>query len=88
MATVFATDIRPYFTACFRAHMIEFGLFDLWLKDDVQQRFDLIRERVAGGTMPPAPGGAIPPCPEGGWDDLTRAQFLADFDAWRTGNFQ
>lgn len=88
MPKVFTTDIRPYFTACFRAHMIEFGQFDLWVKDDVQQRFDVIRMRVKNKSMPPDPGGPIPACPEGGWDQLTRDQFIADFDEWKAGDFQ
>ena len=86
MTTGFMRDIRPYFTACFRAHMISFGGFDLWLEDDVELRYQAITDEVASGRMPPSKpeDGA---CPEGGWDDLTRAQFLADFQAWKDGGF-
>lgn len=88
MAIGFARDIRPYFTACFRAHMIEFGGFDLWAADQVQGLWQPIFDRVKSGSMPPGPGSDPPPCPEGGWDELTRAQFLADFGTWKAGNFE
>ena len=87
MATSFAKDIRPYFTACYRAHMIEFGGFDLWQQAEVQSHFDGILSRVNGGDMP-VPSGQDGACPEGGWDDLTRAQFVADFNSWKAGAFQ
>lgn len=29
MATGFASTIKPYFTACYREHMLEFGM-NLW----------------------------------------------------------
>jgi hypothetical protein len=87
MATGFAQDIRPYFTACYRAHMIEYGNFDLWSAKDAQNDWQDIFDQVDAGNMPPAAGqpGA---CPEGGWDDLTRKQFLKDFQAWKDGGFQ
>jgi len=87
MATSFSTDIRPYFTACYRAHMIEFGGFDLWSQADVQANFDGILSRVSDGSMP-IPAGQDGACPEGGWDVLTRNQFTADFQSWKDGAFQ
>jgi hypothetical protein len=53
MATEFMRDIRPYFTACFRAHMIEFAGFDLWLGTDVRNRWQRIFDKVQSGGMPP-----------------------------------
>jgi hypothetical protein len=85
--TGFLKDVRPYFTACYRAHMISFGGFDLWSAESVQGMWQEVRDCVADGSMPPAAGTAGA-CPEGGWDDLTRAQFLQDFDAWKTDGFQ
>jgi hypothetical protein len=87
MATSFMRDIRPYFTACYRAHMIEFGGFDLWLQTDVESNWQGIFNSVQGGSMP-VPSGQPGACPEGGWDDLTRMQFLADFQSWKDGAFQ
>ena len=87
MATSFSKDIRPYFTACYRAHMIKFRRFDLWLQDEVQPRWQDIFDNVEAGQMPPdrdSPGA----CPEGGWDAITRAQFLKDFQSWKDGAFQ
>ena len=81
MATSFSKDIRPYFTACFRAHMITFGSFDLWLQADVQSHWQRIFDKVQEESMP-ASG-----CPEGEWDGLTREQFLKDFQSWKDGNF-
>ncbi len=87
MATTFVDTIKPYFTPCYRAHMLNVGVFDLWSQNDVKTNFQDIRDRVAipagqAGSMP-APG-----CPEGVWDNLTRQQFLTDFDAWKAGGFQ
>lgn len=82
----FDRDIKPYFTPCYRAHMIHYRKFDLWIRDTVKNKFDDIKAEVETGNMPPpkeAPGA----CPEGGWDDITRAQFLVDFDAWKAGQF-
>jgi hypothetical protein len=87
MATGFSRDIRPYFTACYRSHMIKFRQIDLWLEADVQSRWQDIFDNVEAENMPPAadqPGA----CPEGGWDDITRAQFLTDFQSWKDGAFQ
>jgi hypothetical protein len=87
MTTSFEQNIRPYFTACYRAHMIEFGGFDLWAQDDVQSSWQGIFNRVKNETMPP-PADTEGACPEGGWDELTRAQFLQDFQSWKDGAFQ
>jgi hypothetical protein len=85
MAAGFVQDIKPYFTACYRAHMIKFGGFDLWSATDVQAKFQDIFDIVEAENMPPPPPDA---CPEGGWDKTTRDQFLNDFKAWKTGGFQ
>src|SRR5262245_37800995 len=77
MSIGFSRDIRPYFTACFRSHMISFGGFDLWSETDVKQQHAGIKARVAAGDMPPG-DPADSPCPEGGWDQITRDQFLSD----------
>ncbi len=87
MATTFADTIKPYFTPCYRAHMIDIVGFDLWSKDDVQANWqDIFNrcQRAAGtaGSMP-APG-----CPEGVWDAATRQHFLTDFQAWQAGGYQ
>jgi hypothetical protein len=42
---------------------------------------------VEAESMPPA-GGEPGACPEGGWDEITRAQFLTDFQSWKDGAFQ
>ena len=80
MATGFVSDIKPYFTACYRAHMKRF--FDLWVREDVQSNFEGILGAVEDGRMP------LPGCGEGEWDELTRAQFLEDFQSWKDGGFQ
>lgn len=87
MATSFAQDIKQYFTACYRAHMIRFGKFDLWSATDAQNKWQDIFDQVDAGNMPPAAGtpGA---CPEGGWDQLTQKQFLKDFEAWKNDGYQ
>lgn len=87
MAIGFSQNIRPYFTACYRAHMIRFGNFDLWSATDVQNEWQEIFDQVEAENMPPAAGqpGA---CPEGGWDEITRRQFLRDFQAWKDDGFQ
>ena len=86
MTVTFAKTIRPYFTPCYRAHMIHFASVDLWNRVTVVAHWQKIWDRVsipAGtpGSMP-APG-----CGEGVWDDITRAQFLADFQAWKDNGF-
>jgi hypothetical protein len=67
--------------------MIEFGGFDLWSIDDVRSKWNGIFNAVESGNMPPTQGPPDP-CPEGGWDDLTRAQFLKDFQEWKDGGYQ
>ena len=88
MVIGFVRDIKPYFTACYRAHMLKFGTdLDLWSESNAKEQFDSIFAIVEAKEMPPdAPERS--PCPEGGWDDLTRAQFLKDFQAWKDGGFQ
>jgi hypothetical protein len=87
MATGFERDIRPYFTACYRAHMLKVGLragggFDLWAHAHVQDHWAPIFDSVKEGSMPRSG------CGEGVWDDVTRAQFLTDFQSWKEGDFQ
>lgn len=78
----FATTIKPYFTPCYRAHMLKYGdKFDLWDRTSVQAEWLQIFNEVTGGTMPK------PGCPEGVWDPHTQAQFLADFQAWKAAGF-
>jgi hypothetical protein len=82
-ATVgFASTIKPYFTVCYRAHMLKYGpKIDLWDAAVVQSNWGLINNAVIGGSMPA--GG----CPEGVWDAMVQAQFLADFQAWKSAGF-
>jgi len=86
MATTFADTIKPYFTACYRAHMIDVANLDLWSPADVKDNWQDIHDRVA---IPAGQPGSMPKagCPEGVWDDKTRAQFLKDFDDWKAGGF-
>jgi hypothetical protein len=78
----FVSTIKPYFTACYRAHMLVHGdKFDLWDPAQVQQEFSQIVNNVQGGMMP-ASG-----CPEGVWDSTTSTQFLSDFNAWQAAGF-
>jgi hypothetical protein len=79
----FENTIKPYFTPCYRAHMLVSGPspFDLWDIAQVQGQWGQIFNQVQGATMP-AVG-----CPEGVWDPVTRAQFLSDFQAWQTGGY-
>lgn len=82
MSISFEDTIKPYFTPCYRAHMLIYGdKFDLWDKAQVEAEWTQIFNRVQGGSMP-AQG-----CPEGIWDDPTRAQFLSDFQAWKNGGY-
>jgi hypothetical protein len=78
----FESTIKPYFTPCYRAHMLQYGdKFDLWDPTAVKAEWNKIFNEVTGGNMP-APG-----CPEGVWDPLTQTQFLSDFQAWKTAGF-
>jgi hypothetical protein len=87
MTIGFARDIKPYFTACYRAHMIDATGLDLWSESKVKDKFQSIVDIVEAKEMPPdASQGRA--CPEGGWDELTRTQFLNDFRAWKDGGFQ
>lgn len=87
MAKGFAQDIRPYFTACYRAHMIKYRQFDLWSATDAKNEWQDIFDQVNDENMPP-PAGTPGACPEGGWDAITRAQFLKDFQAWKDNGYQ
>ena len=78
----FQKTIKPYFTPCYRAHMMMYGnKFDLWDAAAVQGEWDMINTQVGAGNMP-APG-----CPEGVWDDMTRDRFVRDFQAWKDAGF-
>ncbi len=86
MAVTFVYTIKPYFTPCYRAHMLDVGVFDLWSADDVKNNWQDIFDRV---SIPAGQSGSMPKagCPEGVWDDKTRAQFLKDFQDWKAGGF-
>jgi hypothetical protein len=90
MASVsFAGIIKPYFTACFRAHMLSATGLDLWDPSQVQGNFTAIQQQISSGNMPPTTSvGGMNPCPEGGWDSYTQQQFLLDFTAWQQGGYQ
>ncbi len=57
----FGTHIKWYFTALFRAHMLDYSknALDLWDLDNVKDSFDDIRSSInkdqnAPGVMPPS----------------------------------
>lgn len=78
----FASTIKPYFTVCYRAHMLQYGdQFDLWDAAQVQSEWNQIFNQVSQGSMPAAG------CPEGVWDAMVQAQFLKDFQAWKNAGF-
>jgi len=77
----FQSTIKPYFTPCYRTHMINATGLDLWDASEVQDSWGDINGAVSSSRMP-APG-----CPEGVWDKATQQQFLADFLAWKSANF-
>ena len=79
MATSFAANIMPYFTTCYRQHMLFFC--DLWSAADVQANWQDIHDTVSNGSMP------RPGCPEGVWDAAQRQKFLSDFANWQTEGF-
>jgi hypothetical protein len=85
MAVTFAATIKPYFTECYREHMLDF--FDLWVLDNVKDNWDIIFDRC---RRPPSDPKSMPRpgCPEGVWDDATRQRFLQDFQDWKAGGFQ
>lgn len=80
MATTFAINIKPYFTDCYRQHMLFYC--DLWSSGDCQTNWQDIYDSVQAGSMPKAG------CPEGVWDARTQQQFLSDFQAWKDGGFK
>jgi hypothetical protein len=87
VAVSFANTIKPYFTACYRAHMMNSGdQFDLWDPAQVQTEAPNILTQV---QLPPDDPNRMPAkgCPEGVWDDHTRAQFVQDFQAWMAANY-
>jgi hypothetical protein len=77
----FNSTIKPFFTACYRTHMVNATGLDLWDPNAVQGDWQSIHDEVASGDMPRAG------CPEGVWDKATRDLFLSDFDAWKAANF-
>jgi hypothetical protein len=77
----FQSTIKPFFTACYRTHMLNVLDLDLWDPAACQTSWQDIRDSVDNKSMPRAG------CPEGVWDDNTRALFLRDFDAWKAANF-
>jgi hypothetical protein len=80
--TNFNNLIRPYFTPCYRAHMIAFGpRIDLWDYDVVKANWQIIFDAVEAENMPRQG------CGEGIWDSTTRTQFLTDFQAWKDAGF-
>lgn len=79
MAVSFQKDIKPYFTACYRQHMLFFC--DLWSATEVQANWDDIDASVSSGRMPKSG------CPEGVWDKPQRDRFLTDFAAWKADGY-
>ena len=78
----FASTIKPYFTPCYRAHMLKYGpQIDLWDPAVVKSAWNGIFNAVTGGSMPAAG------CPEGVWDSMVQAQFLKDFQAWKAAAY-
>ena len=70
MATSFARDIKPLFTALDREHMM--GSFDLWDYEDVKANASGIFNTVEDGSMPPSGSG------EPRWS----ADMVARFKSW------
>jgi len=87
MPTTFAGNIKPYFTPCYRAHMLDAAGLDLWDKATVETQWAVILDRTG---RPAGTSGSMPRtgCPEGVWDQLTRDQFQSDFQAWKNDGFQ
>jgi len=77
----FQSTVKPYFTACYRSHMINVMGLDLWDPAAVQASWTDINTAVSNGSMPKVG------CPEGVWDALTKAQFLSDFLAWQNAGY-
>jgi hypothetical protein len=87
VAVSFANTIKPYFTQCYRDHMLADGdQFDLWDAQSVQNEATSVLDRC---QRPPDQAGSMPQsgCPEGVWDDQTRAQFVKDFQAWMAAGY-
>ena len=42
----FQTTIKPYFTACYRTHMLNVMDLDLWSAQAVQSNWDIIDQAV------------------------------------------
>jgi hypothetical protein len=80
MAVGFVATIKPYFSACYRQHMIFFC--DLWSVSAVEVNWQDIYDSVKSGRMPKAG------CPEGVWSETQRERFLTDFSAWKADGFQ
>ncbi|MEA2760527.1 MAG: hypothetical protein QOH65_3283 [Methylobacteriaceae bacterium] len=77
----FNSTIKPFFTACYRTHMLNVMGLDLWDAAAVQSSWDDINGAVSSGSMPKAG------CPEGVWDTATRNLFLSDFLNWKNAGF-
>jgi hypothetical protein len=77
----FQSTIKPFFTACYRTHMLNVMALDLWDAGAVQTNWDMINGSVSSGQMPKRG------CPEGVWDAATKALFLGDFLAWKNANY-
>jgi hypothetical protein len=77
----FQSTIKPFFTACYRSHMINYSGLDLWDAGQVQDGWDDINSYVSSGAMPKAG------CPEGVWDKATQQLFLSDFLAWKNAGY-
>lgn len=77
----FKSTIQPFFTACYRTHMINAMGLDLWDAGQVQDSWDDINTSVESGRMPKKG------CPEGVWDPATQKQFLSDFLAWKNAGY-
>src|SRR5262249_59263211 len=57
MAVTFADTIKPYFTPCYRAHMLAQGAFDLWELNDVKSNWQDIFDRC---NIPAGSPGSMP----------------------------
>jgi hypothetical protein len=77
----FQSTIKPFFTACYRTHMLNVMGLDLWDASAVQSSWNDINSAVSNGSMPKAG------CSEGVWDAATRTLFLNDFLAWKNAGF-
>jgi hypothetical protein len=77
----FQSTIKPFFTACYRTHMLNVLDLDLWDPAAVKGSWHDINGSVSNGSMPRAG------CPEGVWDANTKALFLRDFLAWKNAGY-